>query len=89
MGAAKRRRQVFGTGGSLRHGSSTKELEAAYTSSWFEESLSPSKVLSDGYWHIDIDTINDVHHTPIDNSQVDVDTAANAANMYMINKTLE
>ena len=59
----------------------TKELEAAYTSSWFGETLSPSRVLRDGYWHIDIDDTN-VRHTPIDESGVTKDTSG--ADLYMV-----
>ena len=65
----------------IAYNTSTKELEAAYTSSWFGESLSPSRVLSDGTWHINI-TDGNILHTPIDNSGVNKNTSE--ANLYMV-----
>ena len=65
----------------IAYNTNTKELESSYTSSWFEESLSPSKVLTDGYWHINVNTAN-IHHTPVDESGVTKDNSA--ANLYMV-----
>ena len=65
----------------IEFNTSTKELEASYTSSWFEENLSPSKVLTDGYWHINVNAAN-IHHTPVDESGVNKDTSA--TNLYMV-----
>ena len=66
----------------IAYNDSTKELEAAYTSSWFGETLSPSRVNSDGKWHINIDIDNNVFHNPLHSTGVNIDTAAN--DLYMV-----
>ena len=66
----------------IAYNDSTKELEAAYTSSWIGESLSPSKVNSDGKWHINIDIDNNVFHDPLHSTGVNIDTAPN--DLYMV-----
>ena len=59
---------------------SLTRLIGSYTSSWIEETLSPSRVLTDGYWHIDVDTVNDVKHS--NNSNVNIDSSIN--DLYLV-----
>jgi len=65
----------------VAYDTNTKHLISSYTSSWYGESLSPSRVLSDGYWAIEIDTVNNVLHNPKDDSGV---TKASPDNLYMV-----